>query len=574
MPPGVLTVSKAAIDNVDTMAKRKPKWQGDSGGASRTPPATVHAARQLRADAVLETSPLGILAVDRAGLIVWTNGRVEQMFGYAPGQLVGQRVETLLPTRLRVLHEQHRDEFFGDPRVRPMGLGLDLAARRKDGSEFPVEISLSFTASRGERLIALAFITDITRRKEADRRLTTEFAITRLLAESPTLDALASRLLEIIGKSLGWDFAEWWRVDGDSLGWDGSWSPMALNTSEFEAVSRGMCLQPGVSLPGRVWSDGRAAWTKDVARDVGFLRAPIADALGLRSACAFPIRSGERTSAVVVLFSRSPRTADDELLQTLTDIGSRIAEQFELRRMEQELARQRDVLYQSEKLAALGRLVAGVAHEMNNPLSVISSRIELMLADAVGLPIPAQHLEDLKVVHRNVLRVAGVAQALRSFARQSTGERRPVNLNTVVEETLLLAGKPLSQDNIQITRALDPDLPCILGNANALQQVLLNLLTNAREAMSGGGDIRIETGSVPERPARLRLVVSDTGPGISPADLPHLFEPFYTTKPAGTGLGLAVSYGIVQDHEGTIEARSAHGQGATFTLTFPALERT
>ena len=229
-------------------------------------------------------------------------------------------------------------------------------------------------------------------------------------------------------------------------------------------------------------------------------------------------------------------------------------------------------MFQSEKLSALGRLVAGVAHEMNNPLGIISSRIELMLGEAEGQAIPAQFLEDLRVVHRNVMRVAGVAQALRSFARQSTGERRPVDLNTVVGETLLLVGKSMSTEDVRITTALDPALPSILGDANALQQVLLNLLTNAREALTGGGEISIQTGRDSEHPGHLHLIVKDTGPGIPPAHLPHLFEPFYTTKPSGTGLGLAVSYGIVQSHLGTIDVHSLPSQGATFTLRFPVLE--
>src|SRR5262249_60090747 len=143
---------------------------------------------------------------------------------------------------------------------------------------------------------------------------------------------------------------------------------------------------------------------------------------------------------------------------------------------------QREVLYQSEKLTALGRLVAGVAHEMNNPLGIISSRIELMLAEAEGQPFPTQHLDDLKVVHRNVLRVAGVAQALRSFARQSTGERRPVDLNAVVTETLLLAGKPVSPDNNRITTAPGPNPPTLRGDAHALQPGPLNPLPHARAA--------------------------------------------------------------------------------------------
>jgi signal transduction histidine kinase len=291
--------------------------------------------------------------------------------------------------------------------------------------------------------------------------------------------------------------------------------------------------------------------------------------IGLESACAFPIPSERTLTGVVVLLSRDSRETDESLLAMLSDIGVRIGQHLDHRR---ERRQQREVLYQTEKLSALGRLVAGVAHEMNNPLGIISSRIELMLGEAEGQNFPAQHLEDLKVIHRNVLRVGGVAQALRSFARQSTGERRPVELNVVVGETLLLVGKPMSTDNIRIATALDPGLPRLLGDANVLQQVLLNLLTNAREAMTAGGEIRIETGLDPEGPGRLRLVVADTGPGIPAADLPHLFEPFYTTKASGTGLGLAVSYGIVQDHQGTIDVRSAPGQGATFTLTFPILE--
>jgi signal transduction histidine kinase len=256
----------------------------------------------------------------------------------------------------------------------------------------------------------------------------------------------------------------------------------------------------------------------------------------------------------------------------LNDIGSRIGQHLSRRRAEAELRHQREVLYHSEKLSALGRLVAGVAHEMNNPLGIISSRIELMLGEAEGQAFPAQHLEDLRVIHRNVLRVAGVAQALRSFARQSSGERRPVDLNTVVAETLLLVGKPMSTDNVRITTLLDQPLPTLLGDANALQQVLLNLLTNAREALTGGGEISIQTGRDPGRSGRVRLIVTDTGPGIPPEHLPHLFEPFYTTKPSGTGLGLAVSYGIVQNHLGTIDVHSVAGQGATFTLSFPILE--
>jgi two-component system cell cycle sensor histidine kinase/response regulator CckA len=527
--------------------------------------------RGATVDTVLETAPLGILKIDGTGRIVSANGELERMFGYERGELVGQSVDTLLPERLRAAHARQRGGFFADPRVRRMGLGVDLVARRKDGREFPVEISLSFIEK--DEFLAVAFVTDITPRKEAERRLQAEFAVTRVFAETAPIEALPARVLQALGESLGWELGELWRVDDDRLRWNASWHVPALDPGDFDAASRALAFHAGAGLPGRVWVAGHAQWAEDVQREAGFMRATAAAQLGLRAACAFPIQSERGVTGIVVLLSRDAREPDDALLAMLTDVGRRIGQHLELRHAEQELARQRDVLYQSEKLAALGRLVAGVAHEMNNPLGIISSRIELMLAETEGQSFPTQHLDDLKVVHRNVLRVAGVAQALRSFARQSAGERRPVSLNSVVEETLLLAGKPMSTDNVRITTTLDRAIPPLLGDANALQQVLLNLLTNAREAMSHGGEVRIATGPDPERPGRLRLLVADSGPGISAADLPHLFEPFYTTKPSGTGLGLAVSYGIVQDHLGTIDVQSTPGQGATFVLSFPVLER-
>jgi PAS domain S-box-containing protein len=507
--------------------------------------------------------------VDRAGTILRSNVRLAEMFGYEHGELDGQRLEILLPERFRVGHAGHRDGFFADPRVRPMGLGLELAARGKDGREFPVEISLSFIG-RDERLRALGFVTDITPRRNAERRLQAEFQVTRVFAEASGAEQLGPRLLQALCESLDWDLGELWRPDGDVLRYESGWHRTELDAGEFDALSRDVTLPRGTGLAGTAWEARRALWTTDSSL-VG-PRAGAASRLGIRSGTAFPIPGEQTVTGVMVLLSRNTRARDESLLATLIDIGHRIGQHLDHRRAELELRHQREVLYQSEKLSALGRLVAGVAHEMNNPLGIISSRIELMLSEAEGQAFPAQHLQDLAVIHRNVLRVAGVAQALRSFARQSPGERRPVDLNAVVRETLLLAGKPMGAENVRITAALDPALPALMGDANGLQQVLLNLLTNAREAMAGGGEVHITTGPDPERSGWLRLTVTDTGPGIRAADLPHVFEPFYTTKPSGTGLGLAVSYGIVQDHLGTIDVRSEPGQGATFVLGFPALE--
>jgi len=146
-----------------------------------------------------------------------------------------------------------------------------------------------------------------------------------------------------------------------------------------------------------------------------------------------------------------------------------------------------------------------------------------------------------------------------------------VDLNRVVLETLELVERQIGKDGVRITTRLDATLPRLLGHANALSQVLLNLITNARDALSGQGEIVIESSLGAGDPAPVALRVSDTGPGIAPETLSRIFDPFYTTKASGTGLGLSVSYGIVRDHNGTVDVQSTLGKGTTFILTFPAL---
>ena len=224
----------------------------------------------------------------------------------------------------------------------------------------------------------------------------------------------------------------------------------------------------------------------------------------------------------------------------------------------------------SARMAALGTLAAGIAHEMNNPLGIMTTRIEVMLLDAEEQHLPPQVLEDLQVLHRAGQRVARIAASLRSFARQSSGDRVPLDLNTIVDEALLLMQKPLGADNVRMHASLDRALSPMLGDANSLHQVLMNLLTNAREAMPDGGEIRIDTGPA-ERAGWLRLRVADTGPGIPAEAISKIFDPFYTTKRTGTGLGLSVTYGIIHEHGGIVDVRSRAGEGTTFTLEFPTI---
>jgi len=538
-----------------------------------------HELAAATAQALLEAASEGIVIVNPAGRILGVNRKTEEMFGYRREELIGQPVETLLPERFRGGHVAHRLSYFSEPRVRPMGRGLDLAALRKEGNEFPVEISLSYTRS-GDGLVAMAFITDITHRKRAERRLQAQFAVTEALAGSATLADAIPGILRVLCDYLGSELGEMWSLDPESgvLRWNGSWHTAGLEASEFESLSRAMTFAPAVGLPGRVLATGQPVWIADVAStlptDVCFLRMVDAAKIGLRAAVGFPILNEYRVTGVMVFFDRKIRQPDDDLLKMMADIGSRIGLYIEHKQVQEELQREREALHQSEKLAAIGTLSAGLTHEINNPLGIITARIDVMLEEADAHGLPAEVKNDLAVLRRNAQRVARIAQGLLSFARQTPAERVALDLNQVVEETLLLVEKQAAKEGITIARELAVALPPVLGNANQLQQVLLNLINNAREVMARGGVLTVATEVVAGPAGAVRCRVSDTGPGIPPEHLPKLFDPFFTTKPGGTGLGLSVTYGIVRDHEGVLEVQSELGKGSHFIVAFPSLAGT
>jgi signal transduction histidine kinase len=251
-----------------------------------------------------------------------------------------------------------------------------------------------------------------------------------------------------------------------------------------------------------------------------------------------------------------PDEAGGLAMAFVTDISERVAHERQARHV--------------EKLAALGSLAAGIAHELNNPIGIILSRIELMLMEIAEQPHAVETITDLQVLHRHAQRLSRITRGVLSFGRQRQRDPRPLDLSAVVEDTLLLAGKQLTREGIHVRTALDSSLPRILGDPTALEQVVMNLLFNARDAMPTGGTVEIETSTDPDRPEAIRLVVSDTGHGMSPEILAKLSEPFFTTKPSGTGLGLSVSYTIIREHGGTVHVQSEPGRGTTFTILFPA----
>jgi two-component system NtrC family sensor kinase len=233
--------------------------------------------------------------------------------------------------------------------------------------------------------------------------------------------------------------------------------------------------------------------------------------------------------------------------------------------MTQSLADARRQVTQADKLASVGRLAAGVAHEINNPLTGVLTYASFLAKRAETDPETRQ---DLEVIVRETKRCREIVRGLLDFARQAPPLRRPTDLNVVVRRTLAVLQNQLSLKRVSAVLDLAEDLPQVAADQNQLQQVVLNLVLNAADATGeSGGTIRVTTRG---EESSVELAVEDEGCGIRREHLPHLFEPFFSTKgTGGTGLGLAVIWGIVQGHGGTIDVKSEEGKGARFTVRLP-----
>jgi len=253
------------------------------------------------------------------------------------------------------------------------------------------------------------------------------------------------------------------------------------------------------------------------------------------------------------------------LRHALSEYARELAEREQA---ERSLRKQKHLHLQSEKLAAVGRLAAGVAHEINNPLTTVLTFSHL-LREKEGLG--DQDKQDLDLVIQETSRASEIVRGLLDFARERPALKEVLDVNDVVRRTIPLLGNQKAFQRIAVREHLQEGLPPVNADMNRLQQVLLNLSLNACEAMRDGGTLTISTSA---QGSSVLLKVADTGCGIKEEHLDHVFEPFFSTKPVGkgTGLGLSVSYGIVQRHGGTLEVESEIGKGATFIIVLPCVE--
>ena len=240
----------------------------------------------------------------------------------------------------------------------------------------------------------------------------------------------------------------------------------------------------------------------------------------------------------------------------------------ERRNAEEEKQRLEEQLQLAGRLAAVGELAAGVAHELNNPLTAVQAFAQFLVArDDLDETVK----RDVGIIYREAQRTTKITGKLLSFARREKPNKRLISINEAIQESLELHSYRMRTNNIEMVTELDPDLPVIMADFHQMQQVFVNIITNAEQAMTEGqskGKLSIKTQKMSKM---IRITFTDDGPGISEDDRDRIFDPFFTTKEVGkgTGLGLSICFGIVQEHGGHIYARSKPGKGATFVVDIP-----
>ena len=503
---------------------------------------------------LLEAAPDAIVAVRVDGRIAVVNAAAERLFGYARDEMVGQQVEMLVPDAVRGLHPGHRSGYLSDPRPRPMGAGMELAARRKDGVEFPAEISLS-AIDTDEGLLATAAIRDVTdwKKAEAKFRGLLEAAPDAIVGVDPDgrialVNAQAERLF-------GYPRAELEGQPVEILVPHGVRGQHPAHRSRYFADPRQRPMGAGMQLAAR-------------RKDGTEFPAEI-------SLSALDTEDGMLVSAAI------------------RDVTDRIEAQAERERLKTQAERERLVgqLHQSQRLESLGQLAGGVAHDFNNLLGAILNYAAFVEEEVAAAGRPGQDWaavgRDVEQIRRAAERATNLTHQLLAFGRREIVQPQVLTLNAIVVEVEQLLRRSLGE-HIELTTTLAPSLWPVLADPGQLEQVLVNLAVNARDAMPGGGTLTIDTANVDvdddyvntrhglKTGRHVRLRVSDTGTGIPKHVLARVFEPFFTTKPKGegTGLGLATVYGIITQADGYAELYSEPGLGTTFTALLPVTDRT
>ena len=479
---------------------------------------------------MVELSLNAIVLVNIRGEVVSLNAQTEKMFGYTRQQLIGQPVEILVPDRFKRDHPKNRAGFFADPVVRPMGAGRDLFGRRSNGAEFPVEIGLSPIETVDGQAV-LGSIVDITERKKAEERF-------RLAVES------APNAMVMINR-------------------DGRIVLVNLQTERLFGYSRDELLRQPVEIlvPDRFR-------VQHPAFRSAFLSQPKARSMGAGRELYGRRKNGSEFPVEIGL--NPIETGEDTfVLSAIVDITERKEAEERVRKHLSDLAH-------VARLSTVGQMFSELAHEINQPLAAAANYARACVSFARSGKGATQNelIEWMEKTVAQTTRAIDIVKRLGSFVKKDGGTRTLININRLIEQVVSLSVPVMltttdATEPVRLELILDPGVPEISADSVQIEQVLLNLVRNAIEAMQDSPAARRKlTLRTSHDDVYVRIAVSDNGPGIKGDQFARLFDPYFTTKATGIGLGLSISRSIVEDHEGRMEVETSDA-GTTFQFVLP-----
>jgi len=475
--------------------------------------------------------PDGIAVCDREGGIVFVNAPLAELLGYRPAELVGLPVETLIPDRLRERHVSERRRYLTSPARRPMGLSLDIVARHRSGHEIPVEIGISQVAGDPAHLIAV--VRDMTESLAMERAHRTEADLYQTIVET------SNDLILVVTDELRVVFA----------------NSGAIELFESHDV-------PLVGRPLPADADPMLGALRTMLEGGGHADATVERELLLHDA--------DGREVWVHVRVRSLRGASGAAIGSVVSIAD-VTERKRAEEVQRQLERD---IRETQKLSALGRLAGGVAHDFNNILQVIGGTAEIIRDTTADDDLH----EALGAITEAVGNGMHLSAQLLAYSAPGADEVRETDASHVAHGLLPFLDRLVGADvDVELHGAQES---AVVGLAESeIEQILMNVVLNAGQAMTGSGTVTLGVLRAVETSVTspgdtidvVRITVADTGPGIDEDRLPHIFDPYFTSKAEGTGLGLAIVYRLVTEAGGRIAARNRDGGGAELVITIPLL---
>lgn len=519
---------------------------------------------------LLEGAPDAMALVDINGRIILVNKRLEKLFEFSRAELLDKNINILIPERFREKHHLHVKNYFADFRARPMGSGLEIFGLKKNGKEFPADISLSPLKTK-DGLFVLADIRDNTERKRNEERIKKNYyfenTINTVLKTSLLQLSLGEMLDRILDSLLAIPMLSLDKIGSIYLVED---EPEHLVLKAHRGYDEAFLRRCAIMPFDKILSEKVAETSGNAFADSFTECRECHSGISPHGHYCIPIISGQKILGVLNLVLREGHEEDKQEEGFLSTISTTLAGIIERKKVELEKEKLQNQLIESEKLSALGRMMSNVAHEIRNPLTAIGGLTKrLQNKEHHG----AKEQEYTKVIISETMRLERILESVLTFTQKPSIIKGVIDLNEVISESLDYLQFPLNNKSITVRKTFVENAS-ILINEDDAKEVIGHIISNAIYATPIGGEIAIKTGQENwDGQSYMTVKITDTGAGITEDEMSKIFEPFFTTKPVGPdhgiGLGLSISRKIMQENKGLIKVESKIGQGATFTLCFP-----